>query len=267
MPMKSEQVTLSVDGLAIAAELHIPTHSTGSGHASHISPPYPALIMCHGIPAGPYDPSDKSYSEMAQRIAVMGYAVFIFNFRGAGLSEGNFDILGWAHDLHAAIDYVHERQEVDRKRLFVLGSSAGAAVSVYVTAHDSRVSALACLACPAQFGVERGDASRLLEQSRQVGIIKDPGFPASVEEWRANFREASPIRWIDRISPRPLLLIHGEQDELIPLTQARELYEKAGQPKELVVLPGLGHRLRREEKPMQVAMEWFKKLSSSTMQK
>ena len=142
--MNIEQVTLSVDGLAIAAEFYLPA-SRVPLPTSHI----PSLILCHGLPAGPYDPSDKSYSDMARRIAGMGYAVFIFNFRGAGLSQGNFDILGWAHDLHAAIDYVHERQEVDRKRLFVLGSSAGAAVSVYVTAHDSRVSALACLACPA----------------------------------------------------------------------------------------------------------------------
>ena len=261
--MKVETITLSVDGLAIAAEFHLPA-SDVSLPTSHI----PSLILCHGLPASPYDPSDKSYSEMAQRIASLGFAVFIFNFRGAGLSDGNFDILGWAHDLHAAIDYVHERQEVDRKRLFVLGSSAGAAVAVYVTAHDtstssgrrSKVSALACLACPAQFGVEKGDATRLLEQSRRVGIIKDPDFPATVEEWRANFREASPIRWIDKISPRPLLLIHGEQDELIPVSQAKELFEKAGQPKELVILPGLGHRLRREEKPMQVALEWFGKI-------
>ncbi|MBI4288665.1 MAG: alpha/beta fold hydrolase [Chloroflexi bacterium] len=255
--MSAEQVTLHVDGLAIAGEIHLPVSEHSTSH-------FPCLILCHGIPAGPYDPSDRSYAQLAERTTGLGFAVFIFNFRGAGLSQGNFDILGWAHDLHAAIDYVHEREEIDRRLLFVLGSSAGAAVSVYVAAHDPRVSALACLACPARFGVEKGDANRLLDQSRRVGIIKDPAFPPSVEEWRANFREVSPIRWIDRVSPRPLLLIHGEQDELIPVGQASALFDKAKDPKELVLLPGLGHRLRREEKPMQVALERFRRLSSTT---
>ena len=66
------------------------------------------------------------------------------------------------------------------------------------------------------------------------------------------------MRWIGRISPRPLLMIHGEKDDLVPVEHAHRLYERAGEPKELVILPGAGHRLRLEEKAITTALNWLK---------
>lgn len=46
-----------------------------------------------------------------------------------------------------------------------------------------------------------------------------------------------------RISPRPLLLVHGTADELVPVDDAQLLFQQAGEPKELVLLPGADHHL------------------------
>src|SRR4030043_323556 len=107
-------------------------------------------------------------------------------------------------------------EEVDRSHLHLLGSSGGAAVSVYVTANDPRVSSLVTLACPADFGFmsDRKRAKATIDHFRSIGLIRDADFPPSVDEWLNGFNTASPIRWIDRISPRPLLLIHGDKDDL-----------------------------------------------------
>jgi fermentation-respiration switch protein FrsA (DUF1100 family) len=98
----------------------------------------------------------------------------------------------------------------------------------------------------------------LIDHFRSIGLIKDPNFPPSVEEWLKGFSEVSPIRWVDKITPRPLLLLHGDKDDIVPLENAHRLYQQAGEPKELIVLPGAGHRLRLEPKALDIALDWLK---------
>jgi alpha/beta superfamily hydrolase len=64
----------------------------------------PALIICHGIPAETRSSDDRGYPLLAERFCREGFVVLIFNFRGAGLSGGNFDLRGWATDLEGALD-------------------------------------------------------------------------------------------------------------------------------------------------------------------
>jgi len=51
-------------------------------------------------------------------------------------------------------------------------------------------------------------------------------------------------RWVDRLPPRPLLLIHGERDRNLPARCSQDIYEWADEPKELVIYKGCGHFLR-----------------------
>ena len=180
-------------------------------------------------------------------------------------------MLGWTRDLKAAVDFLHQLDEVDKGHLCLLGSSGGAAVSVYVAANDRRVCSVATLACPADFvflpakpAEER--AASLIDHFRGIGVIRDADFPPSREEWFEGFRTVSPIRWIDRISPHPLLLIHGDNDDVVAVQHAFRLHERAREPKEMVIIPGAGHRLRLEEKAIATALDWLKtrlKLTSS----
>jgi putative redox protein len=183
-----------------------------------------------------------------------------FNFRGAGLAQGNMDMLGWTRDLKAAIDFLYDLDEVDKSRLCLLGSSGGGAVSVYVAANDHRVSSLVTFACPADFTFLPSEeySKALIDRFRSIGIIRDADFPASVEEWLRGFSTISPAKWIDRISPRPLLLVHGALDDIVPAAHAHKLYERAKDPKELIILPGAEHRLRVEEKAITTALDWFR---------
>ena len=136
-------------------------------------------------------------------------------------------------------------EEVDKSRLCLLGSSAGAAVSVYVAANDPRVSSLITFACPAEFSflTDKQHARATIDHFRSIGVIRDAAFPPSVNDWLTASAAVSPLRWIDKISPRPLLLIHGDKDDLVPVEHAHKLFEKAGEPKKLVIIPGAGHRL------------------------
>ncbi|MFC1962672.1 alpha/beta hydrolase [Chloroflexota bacterium] len=251
--MRKRGFSLPVDGLSIRGELFLP-EDTGNTRL-------PAVILCHGIPSGRPPAGEQSYPTLAERFCQEGFITTAFNFRGAGRSEGNLDMLGWARDLKAILDYLWEAPEIDRRWFYLMGSSAGAAVAVYLTAQDTRISALITLACPADFSflLEQERTRSFLSQLRTTGLIKDPDFPPSLEQWRDNFFKISPIEHISKISPRPLLLIHGELDEVVPLSHAHALFEKAQQPKELILLPGGSHRLRLDERAVKIALQYLVK--------
>ena len=248
MPVHS--IPFQIDSLKLVSEFYIP--DTGSHH--------PILVMCHGIPAGAYDPSDRGYPLLAQRFCNSGVATFIFNFRGTGKSEGNLDILGWSQDLTAVLNILSSFKEVDTDQLSVLGFSAGAAVANYVAAHDKRIKRLILAACPAEFSflVQAQNHSEIINHFRNIGLIKDEDFPPSLSAWLEGFARVSPILWIQDISPRPLLIIHGDKDEIVPLEHAQRLYQKAGEPKYIDIIPNAGHRLRLEERAINRVLNWLK---------
>jgi dipeptidyl aminopeptidase/acylaminoacyl peptidase len=248
--MEIREIRFKSDGLELVGEIYIP-----SGDKVH-----PSLCICHGIPASPPDPTDRGYALLAQRFCHAGLTTLIFNFRGVGRSEGNLDILGWTRDLQAALDFLYNMKEVNNTRFCLLGFSGGAAVSVYTAAHDPRVSSVVVCACPADFRSlsQRETPLDTIQRFREIGSIRDKDFPISIEEWQRGFETITPINWIDKISPRPLLLVHGDADELIPLEHAHRLYQKAEEPKELKIIPGAMHRLRLEEAAMDFVLDWLK---------
>ncbi len=170
-------------------------------------------------------------------------------------------MIGWTLDLQATIRFLDNRSTVDRSRIYLMGFSGGAATSAYVAARNRKVAGVVLCACPAEFrkfaGPHRDDFS--LDHFRRIGLIRDSGFPLSVDQWLNSFREAAPIRWIDRIAPRPLLILHGADDDLVDVDQARRLYAKARQPKELAIVEGAGHKMRLSDRAMNLALEWLLK--------
>ena len=252
--MVTRNVVLQVDSLKINGQLYLP------GRADQTR--YPTVCICHGIPAGgPPDPGDGGYPLLAERICREGFAVFIFNFRGTGTSDGNLDLLGWTRDLKAVVDYLCTLPEVDKSHLSLLGFSAGAAVSVFVASGDTRISSVVACACPTEFKMQ--EPSPAIERFRSIGAIRDKDFPSSAEEWINGFRMVSPIKKVAGIAPRLLLLIHGNRDEIVVVGQAYKLYDKAGEPKHLIIVDGAEHRLRQNDRAMAIVRDWLKSRCSN----
>ena len=245
--MLTRDFSLKVDGIDILGQIYLP-----SGKKL-----YPTVCLCHGIPSGIPSPGDGGYPALAEQICQRGFAVLIFNFRGAGASGGNLDMLGWSRDLEAVIDYLCALPEVDGSSLCLLGFSGGAAISIYLASSDKRVSSVAACACPAEF-TKLGEAQSLIERFRSIGAIREAKFPPSAQEWLDGFKQVKPIDYVAGISPRPLLLVHGSQDELVDVSEAYRLYAKAGEPKRLVIVEGAGHRLRRNDEAMAKVLGWLK---------
>lgn len=250
--MKRELVYFQSDGLKLKGQLFIPDAT-----------PSPVLCLCHGMPrSGTADTNDRGYAGLAEMFAEEGFLTVIFNFRGSGESEGNFDIRGWARDLKVVLNHIYNMKEVDQRKIFMMGFSAGAAVSIYVAAQDKRVASIVACACPdtSRLAKNRELAQTVIDDYRNMGVIKDAGFPPSLREWMQGFDDIYSAKWIDKLSPRPILIIHGDQDDVVSPDSAFNLYKLAGEPKEIMIVKGAGHRLRISEVAMNHALSWLKSL-------
>ena len=248
--MKREIVYFESDGLKLKGQLFIPDKT-----------PCPVLCLCHGMPRkGPSNPNDRGYAGLAERFIDAGFLTVTFNFRGSGESEGNFDIRGWTRDLKVVLDHIYKMKRVDQGNIALLGFSAGAAVSIYVAAQDKRVSSIIACACPdtSRLAKNRELAQTVIADYRSMGVIKDDNFPPSLQEWMHGFAEIYSDKWIDKLSPRPILIIHGDQDDVVSPDSAFNLYKRAGEPKEILIVKGAGHRLRISEQAMDHALDWLK---------
>jgi alpha/beta superfamily hydrolase len=247
--MIKDLTVLTVDNINIVGQICLPD----TKHK------YPLVCLCHGMPSGePPREGDGGYPELAEKLCQRGMAVFWFNFRGTGESGGNFDIMGWARDLRAVLDHLWSTDSFDKGQMSLAGFSAGAAVAIYVASQDARIYSIVACSCPAEITPVNynNNWNNLVAHLREIGSIRDEDFPRSIDEWSASFQRISPIKCVDKIAPRPLLIIHGSEDNIVPLENAQELYEEAGLPKSLMIIDGGGHRLRREPKVIDAIYRW-----------
>lgn len=234
----------------------LPSDACGAGRG--------CVVLCHGIPGGRRDPLDPGYSRLAEDLARAGFYAVYFNFRGAGESSGDFDIRGWVDDLTAVIAFVTDQIPFPP---ILFGFSAGGAVSAYLAAQHSGIGGLILCGCPADFNgilVHRG-ADQFLEHARAIGIIRTPGFPFDRAAWVDGFNAICAEEAIGHITGIPKLIIHGDNDDVVPVSHAYRLYDRAQEPKELVIIPDGGHRLRLNKEAMDAAEHWLDRLTNQNL--
>ncbi|MCB1268599.1 MAG: alpha/beta fold hydrolase [Microthrixaceae bacterium] len=237
-------------------------HSGDLALSAHLAEPAvdandaPGLVLCHGFPTrGRESPqSGKSYPELAERIAAeLGWVVLTMNFRGCGRAEGDFSLQGWLDDIHAAVEHV---AALGVTGVWICGAGTGGSLALGEGARNARVRGVAALAAQADFEDWARHPRRLLLHARQVGVIKDPEFPPAFDRWSAELRAVQPLGAARDLAPRPLLVIHGDSDDLTPLEDGRAIAEAHGRA-ELKVISGAGHELRHDPRAVAVLLGWL----------
>jgi putative redox protein len=216
------------------------------------------LVLCHGFPSGPRGAltSAETYPQLADKLAQeAGWVVLSFNFRGTGESEGEFSLGGWLADLRAAIDHLFVVEGV--AGVWLAGFSTGGALAICAAGEDERVGGVAALAAPGDFSDWAADPRRFLGYAREVGVVRSPAFPPDFDAWSRELREIRPLALAGKIPPRPLLLVHGSDDDVVPHAEARGLSDAAGGQAELRTISGAGHRLRHDPRAVAVLLGWL----------
>ena len=220
-------------------------------------PDVPGLILCHGFPIGPIDArrSAGTFPQLIDRIAIeVGLPAMTFTFRGCGTSTGDFSLQGWIDDLRAAIEHLITTFGVSR--VVLVGTNTGGSIAICVAADDPRVAAAALLSPRADFDDWADHPRRFLDHARDIGAVRTPGFPASMDDWSRAFRRFRPTVAARRFAPRPLLVMHGEDDESVPTSDGRQLAQAHGSA-ELSLLQGAGHRLRHDPRAVAILLGWL----------
>ena len=199
-------------------DVWFPTRDGERLHGWWITAERPALghvLLCHGN-AG--DVTNRL--PYARLLAGAGLDVLLFDYRGYGRSTGRPSEEGTYADARAARGTLLARDGVHPGRLLYLGESLGGAVA-------------------ARLALEHPPAGLILQSTftsvRDMARLHYPLIP------RAVVPDAYPTQSLIRDLRAPLLLLHGAQDELVPLAHAQALYAAAPQPKRLHVFPRSGH--------------------------
>jgi pimeloyl-ACP methyl ester carboxylesterase len=163
-----------------------------------------------------------------------GYRVVLFDYRGYGRSEGKPTMSGVHADALAAIDALFGMEEIDRDRVAVLGQSLGGAVAIHAVAGSPQKDRIRALVVDSAFSGYREIAR---EKIAEVPLLKPFRVPLS----RLVTDRYSPRLWIARVSPVPVLVIHGDADRVVPPAHGERLFALAGGRKALWIVPGAGH--------------------------
>ena len=287
--MEERTVTFYSEGSRITGDLFLPDGMKAGERR-------PGIVLCHGftgIRAG-------ILPDYARAFCQAGFVALTFDYRGFGDSEGTqwrLIPLEQIDDIRNAITYLEGCPEVDVERIGLWGTSFGGGHAPYTAAIDSRVKAVVgqvgfgdgerlildsrgyaervrlrkALADDRARRVREGtgealDAMTILNAAQTRAFLEPflQEFPAmksmmSLETMEKTL-EYKPIDVVDRISPRPLLLIGARDDDTCPIEGYEKLYECAREPKKLVVLPITHYEIYAGqwlEESSRLACDWF----------
>lgn len=236
----------------------------GNDLAGHLARPaqvhpraQPGLVIAHGFPAeaGGGINSTASFPELADRIAgETGWAVFTYSSRGVGTSKGDFSLGGWLRDLQGAVD--HLRESVPCDGVWLAGFGTGGALAIEAGAADPTIRGVVAVAVPADFQDWARNPRKLLVLARDMGVVRDEGFPADFDAWAAELATMSATDAAGRLAPRELTLIHGSDDDVVPVLDARAVADRHGDA-DLRIIIGGGHHLRHDPRGVAVLFGWL----------
>ncbi|MBI2169526.1 MAG: alpha/beta hydrolase [Actinobacteria bacterium] len=237
--------------------------SQGARLVSHLARPagvarVPGLVLCHGFPQGPGGAAvaGGTYPALADRLSgLTGWAVLTFNYRGTGGSTGDFSVGGWLADIDAAVTLLDDRSDVSG--VWLAGSATGGALCVVHAAEDDRVRGVVTLAAPATLRNWVDNAPQFLDHARRMGVIQTAGFPPDVGAWAREIAELDPLTAAAKIPPRPFLVLHGGDDDIVPPESSTAYAEAAGPSTEHRILTGGGHRLRHDPRAVALLAGWM----------
>jgi pimeloyl-ACP methyl ester carboxylesterase len=197
-----------------------------------------AIVVAHGFTLSWQRPHVWRIANRFNRAA----GVLSFDFRGHGRS-GGLSTLGDREikDLDVVVAYA---RELGYKRIAAVGFSMGASIVLRYAGLIGGLDAVVSVSGPGRW-YYRGT-----ERMRRVHLAVEHRLGRWVTRWLLKTR-VSPQGWnlvpvppaeaAARIAPVPLLIVHGDKDLYFPQEHARQLYMAAREPKELWLLPGMGH--------------------------
>lgn len=249
-----------IEGAAGALLVYHANPPTGAGTSGPVGSATTAgshtLVVCHGLPVEPQAAgrTGRTFPALADRLAKeSGWQVVTCCLRGVGMSEGDFSLAGWAEDLASVIAWIRAAGPTP---VWLAGFGVAGSLALVLAAKDAEVRGVVTMGSPATFARWQEEPDEALAAARRVGVVRTPGFPADPAAW-ASAGNVDPVAAATLVAPRPILVVHGADDDVVPVADAR-LVADAGRPgSELRLLAGAGHRLRADPRAVALLLGWL----------
>jgi pimeloyl-ACP methyl ester carboxylesterase len=233
------------DGVDLVANLYLPQLVHGEWASG--------IIICHG-----FGSCKENYANFGELAVAAGYGSLILDLRGHGESGGEVDA-NIFNDVAAAVQYLQTRSEVNPMSIALCGSSMGGWLALHTAAHLRDISTVTAF-CPT-------NESLLMILMEEIALHQrghpSPMVPEKLPRVNVNsmsqlLYKLDLLKTARRIAPRPLLLVHCEDDEVVPAHLSRNLYESVEEPKALWLLPGGSHNFAQHDPAtIKRVLEWM----------
>lgn len=236
-----QNITIPTEACPLTGVVHIPEKPIGK-----------TLIMSHGF-RGSKDGGGRAVI-LAEAIAAIGFTVIRYDF--TPLQNLSRQI----SELRTVIAYA--RRTVGGQ-LFLLGRSMGGSASLATAAADKNINGLILWATPwdlaATFRLALGPYYEQLATGKSISIKDDYGSLELSPDFIRDFARHNMLQYIKQLGSTPLLILHGSADAIVPVSQARTIYEQALGFKELVLYPDGDHHLAAYAQQASLAITiWLK---------
>ncbi|HOV80892.1 MAG TPA: alpha/beta hydrolase [Bacillota bacterium] len=201
-----------------------------------------AVIVCHGF-TGSKEGGGRAVA-MAEAMGKMGYAGLLFDFSGCGESEGDFTDISLSNhisDIGASVDFC---LNLGFSRIITVGRSFGGTAVLRHSGTDGRVAGVCVWAAPAfpsllfsSFRNREHDPDSLL-----VPLTGEDGTVFVKQGFFSDLERHDVVESAALIAPRPLLIVHGDGDAVVPVKHGHAIFDAAGEPKEIAVIRNADHR-------------------------
>lgn len=269
-----EDVRVAARGFSLAASVTTPVDQERPDEG------WPAVLLVPGTGLVDRDENIDGvpiFGQLAGGLADAGYLVMRYDKRGIGQSGGRpetADLEVYSDDVRTMIEYLEDRDDVDDERLVVVGHSEGGWIALDAAERERGIDAVVLLAVPSTPGAElvleqqRRQLDRMettdAERNRRIALQRQivdaalgkgswDNVPENLRRradtpWFRSFLQFEPAEVVPRVR-QPLLVLHGEGDERLPVDHADRLAALArtrGREEstvEVVKIPGVNHLL------------------------
>ena len=231
--MKIEAFTTQSEGFKIQGVLHIPDYC-----------PAPCVICSHGLFSSK---ESAKFIAIANYLAARGFAAIRYDHRGCGESEGkieNTTVTSRLKDLETVYGFAQQHECVNGN-FGLLGSSMGGFISLFAAARHSFFKALAIWATP-------------IHISRPKKASKASEHPDLNSCFYDDLNQYQLIEELGRV--KRCMVLHGQNDELVPVRHAEQIYAQLAEPKVLHIFQGADHRFSQESdrnRAMRLSADFF----------
>ena len=223
---------------------------------------YPVIIVLHGFASHKHH---DLTADLSNTLVHYGFLTLRFDFHGHGESEGEFEehtIHQQVDDVFAALDFIASLEFADAERIAVVGTDIGGNIALLAAENDARIKAVVVQGARSHFDHH---INSWLQPHEQKELMTKGFFDHSQFRIRKEYVRSARMHDIIRKLKdmhAPVLFVHGTNDLRVRLTETRELWRAANEPKALEEVAGADHWFRSPEHRQQLVeliADWVKR--------